>query len=255
MKTDLVFTKKNEVFTNSKILAEKLSGAKDQHRNVMITIKELIEKAGFKKSHSRGNASEQLFTYTHSSGAIILDSTFKVRGRTFPCFEMNEQGYLYIMMQLGRYKNALTIQGLFIEAFTLMKNALNNQANLSWQTKRTNGKVTRREETDVIKEFVEYATAQGSKSANMYYSNITRMTNKSLELLIEVKDGKPIRDLATVTELGFIQVVDHRAGQAIADAMSKGYPYKEVYIYAKKEVQTFIDSLIYKQIDSRKLIA
>ena len=37
--------------------------------------------------------------------------------------------------------------------------------------------------------------------------------------------------------------------------MNKGYPYKEVYIYAKKEVQTFIDSLIYKQIDSRKLIA
>lgn len=103
----------------------------------------------------------------------------------------------------------------------------------------------------MIKEFVEYATKQGSKNAKMYYQNITKMTNKALELLVQTKEGKPLRDLATVTELGFIQVVDNRATEAIQDAMKNKLPYKEVYKFAKKEVEDIVDSLCFKKIENK----
>ncbi len=82
----------------------------------------------------------------------------------------------------------------------------------------------------------------------MYYQNITKMTNKALELLVQSKDGKPLRDLATITELGFIQVVDNRAMQAIADGLNRKLPYKEIYKFAKKEVEEIVDSLCFKKI-------
>ena len=82
----------------------------------------------------------------------------------------------------------------------------------------------------------------------MYYQNITKMTNKALELLIQTKDGKPLRDLATISQLGFISVVDDRATLAIQDGMDRKLPYKEIYKYAKDEVEKLVDALAFKRI-------
>ena len=101
---------------------------------------------------------------------------------------------------------------------------------------------------DTIKSFIDYATNQGSKSANMYYQNITKMTNKALELLLQSKDGKPLRDLATIEQLGFISVVDKRATLAIQNGMDRMLPYKEIYKYAKYEVESLVDALAFKSI-------
>ena len=83
----------------------------------------------------------------------------------------------------------LELQENFIEAFEKMEQELlkvkTNQSNLEWSKTREQGKNIRLELTDTIKEFVEYATEQGSKNANRYYSNITKMEYKALGLMQE----------------------------------------------------------------------
>jgi phage regulator Rha-like protein len=235
MKTDLVHTVKGEVFTDSKVISEMLEV---EHKVLVNTIEKTLNR-------QKNNGTDKPLKYPQK----FIESSFKNKmGRTYKMYELNEQAYLKLAMQLSGYEKAEIVQDQIIEAFSIMKEALLNQQNNSWIEKRSETKQIRQIQTDVIKNFVNYATSQGSKSAIMYYQNITKMTNKALELLIQTKHGKPLRDLATITELGFISVVDNRAMQAIEDGMNRELPYREIYKFAKEEVEKLVDSLAFKSI-------
>lgn len=236
MKNNLVHTIRDEVFTSSVIIAEQLEVT---HKDFLRTVEKVVERQ--KKSvHS----STLLFP------PVFKKSTFTNKmNRQFPMYEMNEQAFIKIVMQLSNYEKAEIVQDMFIEAFYRMKKIIQNQSNESWISKRSQSREIRREETNTIKDFIEYAESQGSSSAGRYYANITKMTNKALELLVQSKDGRPMRDLVTVTELGFIQVVDHRATLAIQDGMDRKLPYKEIYKFARAEVEKLVDSLAFKRIE------
>lgn len=236
MKNDLVFTKGQEVFTSSKIVADLLG---IRHRELLKIIDKIM-------TLSKNNT---VATVVKFKPKFIKTTQTNKMGRNYTVYQMNEQAYMKLIMQLSNYKKAYHIQDLFIEAFSIMKETLNNQQTNSWTNIRSVGKQVRRVETDVIKEFVEYATKQGSKSAGLYYMNITKMTNKGLELIIQDK-ASPIRDLATAVELGFISVVNDRVGEAINDGMLRNLPYKEIYRYAKEEANKLIDSLAFRRITS-----
>lgn len=232
METKLVHTKGQEVFTNSKIIADMLEV---NHKDLIRTVEKVI-------SRQKNSALRSTLKFPQK----IIESSFTNKmGRTYKMYELNEQAYLKLAMQLSGYEKAEVVQDQMIEAFSLMKQLLLNQQNSSWIATRNNAKQIRHEETDTIKEFIEYAIEQGSQNAEKYYINITKMTNKALELLIQDKDGKPLRDLATITELGFITVVDNRATLAIKDGMDRKLPYKEIFKYAKEEVEKVIDGLYF----------
>lgn len=233
MKTDLVHTIKNMIYTDSKTVSELLEV---DHSTLLRTVEKIV-----KRYKNNPQVSALKFP------PVFKETVFLNKmGRSYRMYEMNEQAYMKLAMQLTGYKKAEIVQDLIIDAFSMMKQALLNNQNATWLNKRNEGTQIRSQETDVIQNFVEYATNQGSKSAKMYYSNITRMTNKALELLIQVPDGKPIRDLATITELGFIQVVDNRAMQAILYGMVQNLPYKYIYRYAKDEVNNLVAQLNFK---------
>ena len=112
---------------------------------------------------------------------------------------------------------------------------------IDWRTNRTTGRVERLNLTDTIKDFVEYATAQGSSSAKMYYANITKMEYKALEL-IEKADNKingNFRDALSCTELGHLITAESIARGAIEKGMKQKMHYKDIYQLAKYEVETF----------------
>ena len=237
MKTELVHTKRNEVYTDSKIIADRLEVP---HKVVIQTIERTIAK------QSKNNGTVKPLKFPQK----FIESSFKNKmGRTYKMYELNEQAYLKLAMQLSGYEKAEIVQDQMIEAFTIMKQQVLNMQNNSWISKRDETKQIRQKETDTIKDFIEYATKQGSKNANKYYMNITKMTNKALELLMQTDDYKPLRDLATIAELGFIQMLDLRATQAIEDGMNRQLPYKEIYKYAKEEVEKLSDSLAFKKIN------
>ncbi|MBK8807747.1 MAG: Rha family transcriptional regulator [Bacteroidales bacterium] len=229
MKNELVHIIQKDVFTNTLIVAENLEVP---HRDLLRTVASVIDK-----------------TKVQCAGAhiVFIEKTFtNKQGRTYPMYEMNEDAYMLLAMQLSNYEKAFAVQLAIIKAFRSMAIALVNQQNVSWIEARKNGKIERVSETDVIKEFVDYATKQGSQSAKTYYMNITKMTNKALEFIIQDKTGIPVRDLSSMENLGFIMALDKRAGNAIANGMSENMHYKDIYHYAKAEVNKLADVLVFR---------
>jgi phage regulator Rha-like protein len=235
MKTEIVHTKRNEVFTSSNIVSDMLEVP---HRDLLRTIENIL-------SRQKNNALASTLKFPQK----FIESSFTNKmGRTYKMYEMNEQAYMKLAMHLKGYEKAEIVQDAIIEAFSLMKVASLNSQNASWLSARNTGKEVRQLETDTIKEFVDYATKQGSQNASIYYLSIRKMTNKALEFLIQVKDGKPLSDLVTITELGYIQMADNIAMQAIENGMSENLPYTFIYKIAKEKVNDFVEFMSVKII-------
>lgn len=235
LKTDLVTYEKKDIFTTSKIVAEKLEVP---HKDLLRTIEKIIKR----KENLGGQGSTSKFEQKFIKTQFEHWKT-KIK---FPWYLINEPWFSKLIMNLSWYKKAEDIQNEFIYAFFQMKEVISNQTNNSWLQKRTETKQVRSEEMDIVKEFVEYAKQQWSQSAERYYANITKMTNKALELLIQVEWWKPIRDLASVTQLWFISSLDDRASKSIENWMKQWLHYKEIYIYAKEEVNQLANALDFK---------
>lgn len=233
----IVMQKWKELFTTSKIIADKLEV---NHNTFLRTVERVIDLYDLSEESSIHPC---IVKYPEK----IIKTTFINKQKAeYKWYFINEPAFMLIMMNSSSYSKARKIQQEIVQAFFHMKETLQNQSNASWIEKRNEWKKVRELEMDIVKEFVEYATAQWSKNAKMYYANITKMTNKALELLISVKDSKPIRDLATLEQLWMIMLADDRAKKAIEDWMKRKLPYKEVYIYAKDEVNKLTDAMNFK---------
>ena len=59
-----------------------------------------------------------------------------------------------------------------------MRNFILEKQTKEWQLTRKQGKLTRKSETDVIKNLVEYAKLQGSKNADKLYMTYSKLAKK-----------------------------------------------------------------------------
>ena len=105
------------------------------------------------------------------------------------------------------------------------------RAQVEWQSARSEGKVVRRQETDVIQEFVQYACEQGSVNSNRYYMSITKMVKSVL-------GEQAKRDTLDAGELMTLAVAERVTAQALQEAMCAGLPYKVIYQSVKAKVTT-----------------
>lgn len=103
---------------------------------------------------------------------------------------------------------------------------------------RLDGKEVRKLETDAIKDLIEYAEASGSKSASMYYSNITRMTNS----ILGIESGQ--RDNLTVKQLDQVRIAETMVKMAISDGLEQSLPYKEIYKLCRDRVSSIASVLL-----------
>ena len=140
--------------------------------------------------------------------------------------------------QVRRFKMYLTQQ--FFAQRKFLNKLVAQRQNEEYYKKRAEGKIERRLETDRIKEFVEYATNQGSKNAKMYYMNITKMENSSLFCLDFMGQRFPnLREVLDGLALDIIKMADIIVGKALEDGMNQGLNYKDVYILARDNVEKF----------------
>lgn len=102
---------------------------------------------------------------------------------------------------------------------------------------RVDGKQVRKLETKAISDLVEYAKAKGSKSADMYYKNITKMTNK----LLGIESGT--RDNLDARTLGDIAVMEKIVSNAVSDGINAGLDYKEIFQLAKNRCKIAIPAI------------
>ena len=89
--------------------------------------------------------------------------------------------------------------------------------------------------------FVEYATNQGSKSANMYYKHFTSATYKALHFMQQAKPK--LRDTLDLLQLHQLLLAEDLCKRSIKKYMEENLHYKEIYILVKQDIEKFADSL------------
>ena len=138
-------------------------------------------------------------------------------------FAMLNEDQCYFVLTLMR-NNARVVKAKLqlVKAFRDARTQLANR-----DIARVDGKQVRNLETKAIADLVEYAKAKGSKSAERYYSNITKMTNA----MIGIKAGE--RDKLDARTLGDIAVMEKIVANAVSDGINAGMDYKDIYKLAK----------------------
>lgn len=229
----LVILKNGKPTTTSLLVAEKFN---KPHADILKVIRKTMDQLPFE--FSQGNFSESDFTND--------------RGRTYKCFEMSRDAYSLIVMGLGG-KGALDWKLKFINAFNSMENQILNKSDkLEWKQARLQSKEVRKSVTDTIKDFVEYATKQGSKSASMYYPNITKMEYKALELISKnEKISTGFRDSLDAIDLSFLSAAEQIARASLIKGMEQELHYKDIYQMAKQRVCAYAETVTFARIESK----
>lgn len=200
---ELVFLQKEEAVTTSLIVAEKF------HKRHDIVLRDI-----------RNLDCSQEFTAHNFVESKYKDST----GRMMPMFYLTKDGFMFLVMGY-RGKKAADIKEKYITAFNAMEALLREKSTTIWIETRKQGKLTRKSETDVIKELVEYAKSQGSIHAEMLYMTYSKLANALA--------GTKNRDLATITQLHNLSLFENIILTMIRDGMAEGLGYKEIYQVCK----------------------
>lgn len=161
------------------------------------------------------------------------------RPTTFCYLDEEQTTFLITLMKNSEYvvpfKRKLTKE--FYKMRRFIAQQMNMKANAEYIEARQQGKLIRRTETDTIKDFVEYATAQGSQNAKMYYSNISRMQNQALFLFDQ--KYKNLREILDINQLSIVKIADKIVSKAIQEGMAQGLHYREIYQMVKSRIETF----------------
>lgn len=212
---DIVFIDEAKPSTTTLIIAE---GVENDHRNVMRLLNKYSDRqllSTFKKTKvSRG-------------------------GRPVEYATLDEEQTTFLITLMNNSEKVVAFKEQLTKAFYRMKATLlriaNNKQNEEWLSCRTKGKEIRNSATAVVKDFVEYAKNQGSKSAEMYHVNISKMENKALFFVTEKYPN--LRDVMDKRQLSFIQSADTITREALIEGMDSELFYKDIYKLAKKRIE------------------
>lgn len=167
----------------------------------------------------------------------------KSGGRPTPYCYLDEEQVTFLITLMRNSDVVVPFKRRLTKEFYRLKKTLAalaaQQQNAQWLETRNIGKAKRRIETDTVQRFVAYAVAQGSKNAQHYYENISKMENKAL-FLVEQK-YKNIRDILDISQLYIVSCADGIVTKALEDGMARNLNYKEIYLLAKTRIETFAE--------------
>jgi len=225
----LVEVKKNEVYCDSSIVARKLGQTHKFVVKKIIKLKDDLEK-------------QNLGGLINPPKLVQEDRIY--RGQGYTAYLMNREFFSLLVPKI-RTKKALEWHLRFNEQFFEMEKRLlqveNNASDKYWIGTRNQGKLVRKGETDIIKDFVEYATEQGSKHSKYYYKHITNATYKALGLMSQKKPK--LRDAMNIFEISQLILAERHAQLSIKKYMDLGRNYKDIYQSAKEDLIKFSNSL------------
>lgn len=138
----------------------------------------------------------------------------------YPMYLMNRDGFSILVMGFTG-KKALDWKLKYINAFNQMEKIIRERQSQSWIESRSVGKLSRKAETDVLKQLVEYAKQQGSEHADMLYMTYSKLANKTA--------GVTDRETATTQQLMNLSFVENIILNMVQDGIQQELPYKEIY--------------------------
>lgn len=163
----------------------------------------------------------------------FIKSSYKDRkGEKRPCYLISKMGCEFIGNKMTGDKGIL-FTAMYVKLFNEMETIQKQKQTEYWQQLRAQSKEEHKLLADMIKIFVEYAAAQGSKRANFYYVAFSRLTN-SMTATID-------RDNTDVKHLHSIIMTMAAIRKAITDGIAKHEPYKQIYITCKNRLKALKD--------------
>ena len=231
--SNLVLLKNNQPLTTSLIVAREL---KRTHKSIGNLIKQ------YRKD------------FDELGNKVIEFEMSQKHGKPTIIYYLNEQHLTFLIMMLRVKQNendkVLEFKKRITKEFFNMRKWILEQKtqkqNQQYIETRNQSKIGRKQETDIIKIFIEYAKNQGSKSANKYYMAISKMENQAFFILKE--KFKNVREILNITQLSKIIIADMIVRQAIIEGMEKEMFYKDIFQLAKKRVIEMSNSLGIKEV-------
>lgn len=205
---ELVELRKDEVFTNSKIIAE---GTGNQHH----AVREIIKKY-------RSDIED--------FGILLILNEESNGGRPMEIFYLNEEQATFVITLLRNSKVVVKFKKELVRQFYAMRRFLIEKQSKLWNDTRIANKENRLKETDVIKLLVDYAKEQGSEHSDKLYIAYTKLANSII-------GGK--RDNMNASELNNLTLVESIILQTIQIDMSMGMHYKDIYKDCKDRIDQF----------------
>ena len=232
---DIVEARKNEVLADSRLVAKKF-GMK--HAMIVRVIDNTLAdfpdiKGDLKTPLNSDGTPERYYTETRN-----------YRGADFEVYLMNREFFSLVAMRLTTKKArewTRTFNSAFYQMESRLLNADMNAKDSIWVEGRKTGKIARREETDVIKLFVDYATDQGSENAKHYYKHLTNATYKALGMMA----GRypKIRDEMSIYEMSELLLAERLASSRLQHYMEIGRDYKDIYQSVRKDLIDFGEAI------------
>ena len=198
-------------FTDSLIIAE---GTGNQHSTVRRIIK-------------------RYKTDIEDFGTFLISNPKSTGGRPLELILLNEEQATFVITLLRNSKKVVAFKKELVRQFYDMRQIIFEHSSPHWQATRIESKANRRLETDEIKEFVNYATMQGSKHADKYYLHFTRLANKA----VGIDAGQ--RDVVTVNQLNNLILIEHILSNVIKTGIAENLSYKQIYAECKDRIEKF----------------
>ena len=222
----LVFIENDQPVTTSLKVAETFE---KNHRHVLESIREIIKQAGGMPKIGQSPMFQET-TYIHEQN-----------GQAYPMYLMNRDGFTLLAMGFTG-KKALQFKLAYIDAFNRMEAKLQELLaqgkDARWFETRAVGKISRHEETNVIKQFVAYARLQGCEWEDRYfYSRLSILCNEGAGL--PKKNG---RDGATIQQLNTLDLMEGQVVKnVLINGMSEGLPYPQIMARVQQQINSFLE--------------
>ena len=207
---ELVEVRKNNIFTNSRIIAD---GTGNKHH----AIRELIKR--YKND-------------IEDFGTLLILNEESTGGRPMEVYLLNEEQATFVITLLRNSKVVVKFKKELVRQFYAMRQFLIEKQSKLWTDTRQTNKENRLKETDVIKLLQDYAKEQGSTHSDKLYMVYTKLANT-------VIDGK--RDNMGVSGLNNLTLVESIILQTIQAGMSVQMHYKDIYKDCKDRIEKFMD--------------
>lgn len=210
---DLVEVRRDEVFTNSKVIAD---GTNNQHESVAAIIQKYWKDIG---DFGKIEISD-------------LKSGNPKGGRPEKVYYLNEEQATFLITLLRNSKVVVKFKKELVRQFYAMRKFLVEKQSKLWNDTRIANKENRLKETDVIKMLVAYAKEQGSTHSDKLYLIYTKLAKT-------VVRGN--RNSMTASEINNLTLVESIILQTIKIDMSMGMDYKDIYKDCKDRIKQFME--------------
>ncbi len=211
---ELVLLKNDEVFTTSEIIA---TGTGVSYRSVQ----KLIEKY-YSDISDFGQVRSEITPVKYDRGT----NDKKI-------YLLNEEQATFLISLMKNTRIVINFKKELVKQFFQMRKIILEKHSAEWAKTRYQSKISRKAETDTIKQLVDYAQKQGSRNADKLYIIYSKLANKTA--------GITLRDNANINQLNNLSLIENILLNCIHNGMTEGKGYKEIYQVCKSRLELFSD--------------